>query len=121
MLTALWIVNGILAAAFLVAGIIKLARSKEALVASGRRWPEDFSPARIRGIAMLEILGAAGLTLPLATGIAPILAPMAAVALALHMTAAIVIHRRHREALAPAAAHALVAAASAVLGFMYVL
>lgn len=121
MLTALWIVNGILATAFVAAAIMKLARSKDALEASGARWPQDFSTTGIKGIAAVELVGAAGLILPLATGIAPILAPLAAVGLAVHMAAAVAAHRRHGESPAPAMVHGIVAVVSAVLGFLYVL
>ncbi len=43
MTIALWIINILLAVAFLGAGSMKLARSKEALVAAGMGYAEDFS------------------------------------------------------------------------------
>lgn len=41
-------------------------------------WVEDFSPATVRFIGVVEILGALGLVLPALTGITPILTPLAA-------------------------------------------
>jgi hypothetical protein len=42
----LWAVAGILAVAFLAAGLIKLVRSKQQLVDAGMPWANDFSSAR---------------------------------------------------------------------------
>ena len=56
--------------------------------------------------ALLEVLGAAGLVVPLATGIWPWLTPLAAVGLGVLMVGAITTHLRFREypnALAPLA------------------
>ncbi|WP_449281804.1 DoxX family protein [Leucobacter sp.] len=118
MLIALWIVNALLALAFLGAGIMKLARSREALAAGGMGYVEDFAPATIKVIGALEVLGALGLILPLATGIAPVLTPIAAVGLVLTMVGAVVVHVRRRETAAPAAVLGVLALASAVLGFI---
>ena len=46
---------------------------------------------------MLEVLGAIGLIVPAATGIAPILTPVAALGLALVMAAAVLVHVRRKE------------------------
>lgn len=45
----------------------------------------------------MEILGAIGLSLPGATGIAPILTPIAATGLAITMVLAAVVHARLKE------------------------
>lgn len=121
MLIALWIVNALLALAFLGAGVMKLARPKEALAAGGMEYVEDFAPATIKVIGALELLGALGLILPLATGIAPILAPIAAVGLALTMAGAIVVHVRRRENTVAAVVLGVLSAASAALGFIVLL
>ncbi|MBT3391001.1 MAG: DoxX family protein [Chloroflexi bacterium] len=92
----LWIVQGILAFMFLMVGMMKLMRSKEQMV-DMMGWVEDFSQAQIRGIGMLEILGALGLILPGLTGILPILTPLAAIGLALTMTGAFFTHLRRKE------------------------
>lgn len=117
---ALWIVNGLLALAFLAAGGMKLARPKDALSASGMAWVEDFSPGAVKTIGALEVLGALGLVLPRLTGIAEILTPLAAVGLVLTMVGAVVVHVRRKEPPAPAVVLGVVAAVSAVLGFAVV-
>jgi len=118
MLIALWIINILLALAMLAAGAMKLVRPKAALAASGMAWTEDFSAASVKGIGALEVLGALGLVLPLATGIAPILAPIAAIGLAIVMAGAVVVHARRKEPPVPPAVLGALAVASAVLGFL---
>ena len=61
--TALWIVQALLAIAFLMAGAMKTFQPKEKL-AEKMGWVEDFSQGQIRTIGILEILGALGLILP---------------------------------------------------------
>ena len=67
-----WIVSGLLAAAYLFAGTNKATRPKDKLV-DNLPWAEDFSPATIKFIGIMEILGAIGLILPWLTGIAAFL------------------------------------------------
>jgi uncharacterized membrane protein YphA (DoxX/SURF4 family) len=94
----LWIVAGVLAAFFLAAGLTKLTQSKEKLAAnSGMKWTEDFSAGMIKLIGTAEVLGALGLILPGAFGIAPILVPLAACGLAIIMIGAIITHTRRKE------------------------
>src|SRR5690349_10836728 len=72
---ALWIVAGLLAAALLVS-TMKMYVPRETLAARGgaaAQWVLDFSPGALRAIGTLEILGAAGLILPAALDIAPVL------------------------------------------------
>ncbi len=121
MLIALWIINALLALAFLAAGTMKALRPKEALLASGMTWAEDFRPATVKTIGILEVLGALGLILPLLLGIAPILAPIAAVGLFVIMMGATVVHLRRHEKPVPTVVLALLSAVSAVLGFLVVL
>ncbi|WP_062527885.1 DoxX family protein [Demequina rhizosphaerae] len=121
MITALWILNGILAVFFLIAGGMKLLRTKEQLRASGQGWTDDFRPSSIKAIGVAEVLGAIGLILPLATGIAPVLTAIAAACLAIDMGAATVVHSQRNESMLPTLALALAASASAVMGFMHVL
>ena len=94
--TALWIVQGLLAAAFLMAGFMKLSKSKPEL-SEKMGWVDDFSVGTIKVIGGLEILGAIGLILPGITGIAPVLVPLAAVGLGLTQAGAIVVHGRRGE------------------------
>jgi uncharacterized membrane protein len=94
---ALWIIAGLLAAVFVVAGSTKLFIPREKLAeAPGGGWVNDFSATFVRTLGAVEILGAVGLILPAAVDIAPILVPLAATGLAIIMVgAANVEFRRH--------------------------
>ncbi|HEX6681981.1 MAG TPA: DoxX family protein [Candidatus Limnocylindrales bacterium] len=96
---ALWIVAGLLAVAYLVGGGIRLFMPKEKLAAlsPAARWAEDFSGGTIKAIAALELLGAVGLILPAAVGIAPILVPVAAIGLSIIMVGAAITRIRRHE------------------------
>jgi uncharacterized membrane protein YphA (DoxX/SURF4 family) len=94
---ALWTVASILAFAFLGAGFMKLARSKQQLADAGMPWVADASPAFVKSIGVLEILAAIGLIVPALTGIAPVFVPLAAVGLVLVMLGAAVLHARRKE------------------------
>lgn len=94
---ALWIVAGVLAAAFLAAGLMKATKPKAALAESGLAWVEDFSPGQVKAIGALEVLGAIGLILPAALDIAPVLTPLAATGLAVTMVGAAAVHLRRGE------------------------
>lgn len=93
----LWIVAGLLSAAFLAAGAMKLTKTKEEFVASGMAWAQDYSPTMLKVIGTLEVLGALGLIIPPLVGILPVLAPLAALGLGLVMIGAIVVHARRGE------------------------
>lgn len=93
----LWIIAGVLAAAFLGAGLMKLTQPKEKLAASGMGWTEDFSPGAVKLIGAVEILAAIGLILPAVLDIAPVLVPLAAVGLILTMIGAAIVHARRSE------------------------
>lgn len=121
MIIALWVVNSLLGLAFLGAGANKLAKSKDALVASGMAWAQGFPPAALKAIGAAEVMGALGLILPLATGIVPVLSPIAATCLAIVMIGAVVIHLRHRDpakAVLPSVVLGALSIVSAVLGFV---
>jgi uncharacterized membrane protein YphA (DoxX/SURF4 family) len=93
---ALWIVQVLLAAAFLVSGMTKLSQPKEKLV-KNMAWVEDFSQGAVRIIGALEVLGAIGIVLPALTGILPWLTPLAAAGLVLTMIGAALTHLRRAE------------------------
>ncbi|MFT3886670.1 MAG: DoxX family protein [Arachnia sp.] len=120
MVIALWVVNALLALAFLGAGFMKVSKSKEALKTAGMGWVDGYSDGAVKAIGAAELAGAVGLILPLATHIAPILTPIAAVCLALTMVGAVVTHVRRSEPFTPALALGLLAVVSAVLGFLVV-
>jgi uncharacterized membrane protein YphA (DoxX/SURF4 family) len=93
----LWIVAGLLAAVFLVAGAMKLTRSPQQLAVSGLGWAEDFGAGPVKLIGALEVLAALGLILPPLVGVAEILAPVAATGLSVLMLGAAVTHGRRKE------------------------
>ncbi|MBL0886260.1 DoxX family protein [Myceligenerans indicum] len=120
MTIAYWIVAGITALAFLAAGTMKASRSKEALAASGMGWVEDFAGPGVRLIGVAEIAGGIGLIVPMLIGVVPALGPVAAIALALTMIGAVVVHIRRKEPAIPALVLLVLAGSAAVLGFMLV-
>jgi uncharacterized membrane protein YphA (DoxX/SURF4 family) len=113
---ALWIIQIVLAAAFLIAGTTKVLTPKGKL-RERMAWVDDFSQTSVRLIGTAEILGALGLILPAATGIAPILTPIAAVGLIIIMIGAAITHvRRQEPAIVPVNVVLLVLAAIVAWG-----
>ena len=98
---ALWIAAGLLAVAYLIAGAGKLITPKEKIAATGAasRWVEDFSPGALKAIGALELLAAAGLILPAALDIAPVLVPLAATGAVLRFVGAVITRLRRGEKL----------------------
>ncbi len=117
MTIAYWILAGLLALAFLFAGGTKIVRPKESLGAT-MAWTEDFSQVQVRLIGVAEVLGAIGLILPRAIGVAPVLSPVAAVCLAVVMAGAVATHVRRKENFVPPLSLGVLAIAAAVLGFL---
>lgn len=121
MIIAFYIVAGLAALVFLAAGLNKLFRDKPALQEAGMGYVEDFSPSAVKLIGLAEVLGAIGLIVPVVVGMAPILAPIAGICLAVLMIGAVAVHLRRKEAFAPALVLAVLAVAASVLGFIVVL
>jgi uncharacterized membrane protein len=94
---AVWVVSGLLAAAYLFAGLNKATQPKTKLVTT-LPWAEDFTPNTLKLIGIVEVLGAIGLILPWLTGIAPVLTPLAATGLVIVQALAAVVHVRRKEA-----------------------
>lgn len=94
---AFWVVAGLNALMYLGFGGMKLARSQSALQAAGMGWTENVSPTTIKLIGLAEILGAAGLVLPIALHAAEILSPVAGACLTILMAGAVITHRRRKE------------------------
>lgn len=95
---ALWVVQGLLAAVYLAAGVMKMARSREQMVASGGfDWAKDMTDGAVKAIGAVEVLGALGLVLPQLTGIAPVLTPIAAVGLVIVQALAMRVHLKLGE------------------------
>jgi uncharacterized membrane protein YphA (DoxX/SURF4 family) len=84
---AVWVLQVLLALAFLLAGAMKSTQPRQKL-ATSMGWVEDYSDNTVRTIGLLEVLAGIGLLLPAVTGVATVLVPLAAVALA---------HRRRGE------------------------
>jgi uncharacterized membrane protein len=93
---ALWIVQAVLAAMFGIAGVTKSTQPKDKLEPK-LPWAEDFSAGTVRLIGIAELAGALGLILPAATGIVPVLTPLAATGLAVVMVLAALTHVRRKE------------------------
>src|SRR5881394_3765326 len=85
----LWVVQGLLAAMFLLAGVPKLVMSAEQMAAPG---PIQVPVLFVRFIGVCEILGAIGMILPGLTGIRPGLTPLGAAGLVIIMIGATVIN-----------------------------
>jgi uncharacterized membrane protein len=96
MTIAVWIASGLLALAYLTAGVMKAFLPAER-IAKNFPWTETVGLPATRVIGVLEILGAIGLILPPLTGIAPIVAGFAAVGLVLVQVGAIATHIRRHE------------------------
>ncbi|HYM83598.1 MAG TPA: DoxX family protein [Candidatus Dormibacteraeota bacterium] len=93
-MNGLWIAAGLLSFIVLVAGVEKLVTPYQELRAR-RPWVEDFDPRFVRGLGLLEVLGAIGVVAPIVTGIAPSLSPLAAACLSVLMVGAIAVEARH--------------------------
>lgn len=99
----IWTLQALLALAFIGSGGMKLATPAATLRENPQMgWANDFSPAAIKAIGSAEVLGGIGLIVPAATGILPILTPVAGTALALLMGGAVSTHLGRGESpLAP--------------------
>lgn len=95
---ALWTVQGVLAFVYLAAGGLKVVLPRERLVASGRLdWMKDNPDAVVKAVGAVEILGALGLILPEATGVARLLTPIAACGLVIVQIGALRVHLTRNE------------------------
>lgn len=96
---ALWVVAVVCALISAGAALNKLVQPRDKLLAMGPNmaWVEDFTEGQLKAVGAAELLGAIGLVLPQATGIAEILTPIAAVGLILLQLGAIATHVRRHE------------------------
>ncbi|MGH3520823.1 MAG: DoxX family protein [Haloechinothrix sp.] len=92
----LWILQGLLAVAYLGAGSAKLIQPR-AKLQPAMPYVEDLPEWLIKFIGAVEVLGAGGLILPGLTGVAPVLTPLAATGLAILQVLAGLLHVRRRE------------------------
>ena len=93
----LWITQGIVAAVFLMAGMMKIAQPKEKLKEKIGDWVDPVQPIVIKTIGTLELLGALGLIFPLLLNYLTVLVPLAALGLSLTMIGALLLHLKRKE------------------------
>jgi putative oxidoreductase len=92
----LWVAQALLAALFLMAGLMKATTPIPELVLK-LPWAADVPVALVRLIGLAEIFGAVGVVLPSASRIRPRLTPLAAVGLAVVMVLALAFHGSRGE------------------------
>ena len=92
----LWVAQGVLAAAFFAAGLMKVTSPIEQLQAN-MPWVSGAMGPFVRWIGAVEVAGAVGLILPSATRIQPRLTVLAAVGLVLVMAGAAATHLARGE------------------------
>src|ERR1700722_12658888 len=98
----LWIVQGLLAFAFIAVGSLKLFAYEKFKAQSEKKGSVGITRGLAAFIGFAEIAGGLGIVLPMATNIAPSLSLWAAVGLATIMLLAIVFHLRRHESPLPA-------------------
>jgi putative oxidoreductase len=93
---ALWIVQILLFAAFIMSGFMKLS-SPISQLSSSMAWTTALPEILVRFIGLAEVLGAVGLLLPSISKIQPQLTPLAAASLSLVMLLAVIFHISRAE------------------------
>lgn len=97
LIVAYWVVVVLLAVVFVFSGVKKLTQSKEQL-APMMGWVDTVPMPVVRAIGVVEVLGVLGLVLPPLTGVAPVLAIVAAVGLVALQVLATALHLSRGEA-----------------------
>jgi len=92
---ALWIVQVLLALSFCWAGILKVFTYEKAR--SMLPWVKDVSRGLVLFIGISDLAGGVGVILPWATGVLPILTPVAACGIVLMMILAAGFHAKRKE------------------------
>ena len=96
--TLIWILQGLIALMFAMAGFMKLSKPKEELKKQGSMaWVNDVSSSTLKLIGTLELLAALGLIVPQVTGIQSWLTPVAALGLVFTMIGALTLHIRRGD------------------------
>jgi VIT1/CCC1 family predicted Fe2+/Mn2+ transporter len=97
--TTLWIIAGVVAAGFVAGGtaLLLLPREKYRALGANQHWVDDFGTGHLKAIGTLKLIGAIGLILPAAVGVAPLLVPIAACGLTLFMAGAATTRFRRGE------------------------
>jgi uncharacterized membrane protein len=87
----LWILQLLLALAFVALGLLKLTRPRETLLRT-LPWVEDFPQPVVKALGAVEVLGGLVLVIPAGLGFGGRLVPVAAIGLALVALGAVVTH-----------------------------
>lgn len=97
--TTLWIIAGVAATAYVIGGatLLLLPRAKYRALGANQHWVDDFGDGHLAAIGTIKLLGATGLVLPAAVGVAPLLVPIAATGLMLFMAGAATTRFRRSE------------------------
>lgn len=99
---ALWIVQGLLAVLYGMAGSMKTFVPGKVRENAQMTWARGQSDSYIRSVGIPEVLGALGLILPMVTGILPWLTPLAAVGLStIQLLAVFTVHLPKKEPIVP--------------------
>lgn len=93
----LWIFQAYLATSFVLFGGMKILRDREELAKTAFGWVEEYSDTFVKGVGLLDALVGFGLILPGATGIAPVLTPLAALGGIVLAGGGSVVHLRRSE------------------------
>lgn len=97
----IWVAQGLLAAAFGMAGGMKITSPIEQLAQNGMSFVAHYQTGTVRFIGMVEVLAAIGLILPSALRILPKLTPLAATGLSVVMFLASQYLMSHSESPLP--------------------
>lgn len=105
---AIWIVQGLLAAMMLGAGMFKIITPRVKL-AEKMHWAKTWTDGNVKLLGLAEVLGAAGLILPGLLHLLPVLTPIAGICLAILMAGAAKVHVDLKESPVPAVVPLLLA------------
>ena len=95
--TLAWILQGLLAFTFLIAGFIKATQSKVFIKEKLGPWADDFPLGLIKMLGLTQILTALGLVLPMLMNKYTNLTPIAAGVLMFIMVGAVFTHFKRKE------------------------
>ena len=94
---ALWVMQGVLAFVFVMAGGMKLFSYQKYRAMLEKSGPTSLTHGQIALIGIAELAGAAAIVLPMALNVTPWLTVLAAAGLAVIMLSATVFHMRRHE------------------------